>query len=151
MASLIGWLNETGNRRGGGSRGPRPRGAKTWPGRSTPHRGADPAPVPPACPPGGAGRKGGATNERKDAPDLVATGQEARDELLNRLLDPTLTLEQAAQVLNVCPTTVRRYTNRGDLPHFRTAGNQRRFRLSDVLAFLRSQGGAAGVDGGLVQ
>jgi excisionase family DNA binding protein len=65
--------------------------------------------------------------------------KETREELLARLLDPELTLEEAAQVLNVCPTTVRRYTNRGVLPHYRTIGNQRRFRLSQVLAFLETQ------------
>lgn len=68
-----------------------------------------------------------------------AAKKETREELLARLLDPELTLEEAAQVLNVCPTTVRRYTNRGILPHYRTVGNQRRFRLSQVLAFLESQ------------
>jgi len=67
--------------------------------------------------------------------------KETREELLQRLLDPQLSLEDAARILNVCPTTVRRYTNRGVLKHVRTAGNQRRFRLSDVLAFLESQGG----------
>ncbi|HUV03791.1 MAG TPA: helix-turn-helix domain-containing protein [Armatimonadota bacterium] len=65
--------------------------------------------------------------------------KETREQLLERLLDPSLTLEDTARILNVCPTTVRRYTNRGLLKHFRTAGNQRRFRLSDVLAFLESQ------------
>lgn len=66
--------------------------------------------------------------------------KETRDELVARLLDPTLSLEETARILNVCPTTVRRYTNRGALRHLRTAGNQRRFRLSDVLAFLESNG-----------
>jgi excisionase family DNA binding protein len=47
-------------------------------------------------------------------------------------------LEEAAQVLNVCPATVRRYTNRGMLPHFRSSGNQRRFRLSKVLQFMET-------------
>lgn len=65
--------------------------------------------------------------------------KETREELLQRLLDPQISLEDAARILNVCPTTVRRYTNRGLLPHFRTPGNQRRFRLSDVLALLESQ------------
>ncbi len=51
-------------------------------------------------------------------------------------VDPTLTLEETATLLGVCPTTVRRYTNRGQLPHFRTSGNQRRFRLSDVQEFM---------------
>ena len=65
---------------------------------------------------------------------------EDRSELISRLLDPSLSLEETARILNVCPTTVRRYTNRDILPHFRTAGNQRRFRLSDVLNFVESQG-----------
>lgn len=67
--------------------------------------------------------------------------KETRAELVRRLLDPPLTLEETARLLNVCPMTVRRHTNRGTLPHFRTAGGQRRFRLSDVLAFVERQGG----------
>lgn len=63
---------------------------------------------------------------------------ETREALLARLLDPVLSLEEAAQVLNVCPATVRRYTNRGMLPHFRSSGNQRRFRLSKVLQFMET-------------
>jgi excisionase family DNA binding protein len=70
--------------------------------------------------------------------------KESRAGLIERLLDPPLTLEEAARILNVCPTTVRRYTNRGILKHFRTAGNQRRFKLSDVLAFMESQLGQVG-------
>jgi excisionase family DNA binding protein len=65
--------------------------------------------------------------------------RETREELVQRLLDPPLTLEEAARLLGVCPTTVRRYTNKGQLRHFRTTGNQRRFRLSDVLEFLESR------------
>jgi len=77
-----------------------------------------------------------------DQPETASKGfKETREQLLSRLLDPQLSLEDAARLLNVCPTTVRRYTNRGLLPHLRTAGNQRRFRLSDVLAFLEAQKG----------
>lgn len=65
--------------------------------------------------------------------------EETKEELLRRLLDPTLTLEETARLLDVCPTTVRRYTNRGILPHERSAGNQRRFKLSSVLAFREDQ------------
>jgi excisionase family DNA binding protein len=68
--------------------------------------------------------------------------KETRTQLIARLLDPEISLEEAARVLNVCPTTVRRYTNRGVLKHHRTGGNQRRFRLSDVLAFLEVNTGA---------
>jgi len=72
------------------------------------------------------------------AQNSYKTFKETRGELIQRLLDPSISLEEAARILNVCPTTVRRYTNRGILKHFRTAGNQRRFRLSDVLAFMES-------------
>ncbi|HEY3412937.1 MAG TPA: helix-turn-helix domain-containing protein [Armatimonadota bacterium] len=63
---------------------------------------------------------------------------ETREELIYRLLDPQLTLEETARILNVCPTTVRRYTNRGLLPQERTQGNHRRFRMSKVLEFLEA-------------
>lgn len=65
--------------------------------------------------------------------------EESREELLSRLLDPTLTLEETARILEVCPTTVRRYTNKGILPHERSQGNQRRFKLSSVIAFREAQ------------
>lgn len=65
--------------------------------------------------------------------------EETLEELLARLTDPTLTLEETARILEVCPTTVRRYTNKGVLPHERSAGNQRRFKLSRVLAFRDAQ------------
>lgn len=66
------------------------------------------------------------------------TFKESRTTLIQRLLDPQISLEEAARILNVCPTTVRRYTNKGVLKHYRTAGNQRRFRLSDVLGFMEN-------------
>jgi len=78
--------------------------------------------------------------------------QEAREALVRRLLqsvdperlqqlaDPVLTLEETALLLGVCSATVRRYTNSGRLAHHRTAGNQRRFRLSDVLVFMEKRG-----------
>ncbi len=78
----------------------------------------------------------------RQAPPRKARGprkEETREELLRRLVDPTLTLEETACILEVCPTTVRRYTNRGILPHERSAGNQRRFKLSSVLAFKEDQ------------
>ncbi len=97
-----------------------------------------PAPVvPPSVRPG---------RETPPAPDAAPPRRgrgprpaETREELLRRLVDPTLTLEEAACILEVCPTTVRRYTNRGILPHERSAGNQRRFKLSSVLEFREAQ------------
>ena len=74
----------------------------------------------------------------ESAPPAPRTGKaaETREQLVQRLLDPVLSLEEAAVLLNVCPTTVRRYTNRGVLKCDRTPGNQRRFRLSEIMSFM---------------
>ncbi|MGI5817519.1 MAG: MerR family transcriptional regulator [Armatimonadota bacterium] len=74
--------------------------------------------------------------QEEEDDDRPPRATETRQELVQRLLDPTLTLREAALLIDVCPTTVRRYTNRGLLNCFRTPGNQRRFRLSDILEFL---------------
>ena len=87
-----------------------------------------------------ASRTAGDTGRSEVAQTSYKPFRETREDLLHRLLDPLISLEEAARLLNVCPTTVRRYTNRGVLKHQRTAGNQRRFRLSDVLTFMESGG-----------
>ena len=66
--------------------------------------------------------------------------KESRKELIRRLLDPELSLEETSRLLGVCPATVRRYTNRGWLHHHRTPGGQRRFRLSNVVTFVEAHG-----------
>ncbi len=66
--------------------------------------------------------------------------KESRQELIMRLLDPELTLEEVSRLLGVCPATVRRYTNRGWLKHHRTKGGQRRFRLGGVVEFVEQHG-----------
>jgi len=66
--------------------------------------------------------------------------KESRQELIRRLLDPELSLEETSRLLGVCPATVRRYTNREWLTHHRTTGGQRRFRLSDIVAFVEAHG-----------
>jgi excisionase family DNA binding protein len=82
----------------------------------------------------------GRVRELAERGSALKTSQRgSRDELVQKLVDPTLTLEETAMLLGVCPTTIRRYTNRGQLQHFRTHGNQRRFRLSDVAAFLEER------------
>ncbi len=76
---------------------------------------------------------------------------EKRRELIHRLLDPELSIEETARLLCVCPTTVRRYTNRGILRCYRKEvaqgreqsvmtydTRQRRFRLTDILLFLET-------------
>jgi hypothetical protein len=66
--------------------------------------------------------------------------KETREQLIRRLLDPELTLEEVSRLLGVCPATVRRYTNRSWLVHHRTKGGQRRFRLSGVVRFVDEHG-----------
>ena len=66
--------------------------------------------------------------------------KETRQDLVKRLLDPELSLEETSRLLGVCPATVRRYTNRSWLKHHRTVGGQRRFRLSDVVRFVNEHG-----------
>jgi len=66
--------------------------------------------------------------------------KESRQDLIKRLLDPQLSLEETSRLLGVCPATVRRYTNRGWLNHHRTDGGQRRFRLSDIVKFVQAHG-----------
>jgi excisionase family DNA binding protein len=66
--------------------------------------------------------------------------KESRYDLMRRLLDPELTLEEVSRLLGVCPATVRRYTNRGWLEHHRTKGKQRRFRLSAVAKHVEEHG-----------
>ncbi len=62
-----------------------------------------------------------------------------REELIDKLLDPVISLEEAATLIGVCKTTVRRYTNKGDLDCLRTPGSQRRFKLSHVLDFVKKR------------
>ncbi len=69
---------------------------------------------------------------------------ETREEIIRRLLDPELTLYEAAAVLDLSRATVRRYTDQGRLGCLRTGGGQRRFRLSVLLAFLDRQTAARG-------
>ncbi|TMI70855.1 MAG: helix-turn-helix domain-containing protein [Bacillati bacterium ANGP1] len=65
---------------------------------------------------------------------------ETRDEIIHRLMDPDLTLHETAAILSLSKATLRRYTDRGKLPCRRTAGGQRRFKLSEVLVLLEQRG-----------
>jgi excisionase family DNA binding protein len=59
--------------------------------------------------------------------------------MLERLTNPLISLHEASVLLGVCAATVRRYTVSGVLPHVRTTGGQRRFRLRDVLTLERER------------
>ena len=53
-----------------------------------------------------------------------------------------LTLGQAAKHLGVAQSTIRKWSDNGRVPAFYTPGGHRRYRLSDLDAFLASSGGA---------
>lgn len=61
---------------------------------------------------------------------------ETREELIERLHNPPLTLHETSILLGKSRATVRRYNNEGKLSCQRTQGRQWFFRLRDVLAFL---------------
>ena len=70
---------------------------------------------------------------------LTRKSKVEREELIEKLLDPVISLDEAATLIGVCKTTVRRYTNRGELECLRTPGQQRRFKLSQVLEFVKKR------------
>lgn len=50
-----------------------------------------------------------------------------------------LTLSEAAELLNVHPTTLRRWANSGDIPTLVTPGGHRRFAATDLARFARER------------
>lgn len=51
-----------------------------------------------------------------------------------------VSLRHAAEILGVHPATVRNWADQGDLPSRRTPGGHRRFRKSDLMQYVESQG-----------
>ena len=62
-----------------------------------------------------------------------------QDEVTRDVTDANLTVSDAVRITRLSADTIRRYSNTGKLPTFRTPGNQRRFRDSDVRALLTRQ------------
>jgi excisionase family DNA binding protein len=62
---------------------------------------------------------------------------ESREQLLERLRNPQLSLHEASILLRVSRATVRRYADSGRLTCQRTPGGQRRFFLRDIETFYR--------------
>ncbi len=77
----------------------------------------------------------GATEAGKGGNRRVRLTTESRDQLVERLKNPLVNLDEAAILLRVCRTTVRRYADAGLLPHIRTEGGQRRFYFKDIESF----------------
>ncbi len=61
--------------------------------------------------------------------------------------DNWLTLSEAAKVLDVHPTTLRRWANNGDIPVLVTPGGHRRFSANDLARFARERSALRNVNG----
>ncbi len=72
-----------------------------------------------------------------DAKKRVRLKPETREQLLERLRNPPLSLHETSILLRVSRATVRRYADAGRLPCLRTPGGQRRFALRDIENFYR--------------
>jgi hypothetical protein len=64
---------------------------------------------------------------------------ESRLDLVSRLLDPNLPLSETARLLNVEPAEVQRKPSPTVLVNMRPAGENKRYKLSDVISFLEQQ------------
>lgn len=64
----------------------------------------------------------------------------------NQKTDEWLSLGQVAQMLGVHPSTVRNWSDQGELPVHRTHGGHRRYRRSDVELWLQSHNAEAQTD-----
>jgi excisionase family DNA binding protein len=73
----------------------------------------------------------------QDPKKRVRLKPESRDQLLERLRNPQLSLHEASILLRVSRATVRRYADSSRLPCQRTPGGQRRFFLRDIEMFYR--------------
>lgn len=62
--------------------------------------------------------------------------------------DDILTPGEVALLFRADPRTVNRWAREGLLPYFRTPGGQKRFRRSEIMAFIESHGAAVRADGG---
>ena len=82
-------------------------------------------------------RGGGARTAKSGGKQRQRVPEESRSQLLERLINPIISLRETGILLEVCPATVRRYSDRGLLPHVRTTGRQRRFYFRDVLALVQ--------------
>jgi excisionase family DNA binding protein len=65
--------------------------------------------------------------------------EDLKNSLLEKELDRMLTITEAADLLGVSCTSLRRYSNEGRIKSYRVGtGKHRRFRKRDVLDYLES-------------
>jgi excisionase family DNA binding protein len=85
----------------------------------------------------GSSKSGSSKSAASAVKKRVRLRPETREQLLERLRNPTLSLHEASILLRVSRATVRRYADSGRLPCLRTTGGQRRFTLRDIENFYR--------------
>jgi excisionase family DNA binding protein len=67
--------------------------------------------------------------------------EDLKNTLLDRELNRMLTITEAAEILGVSCTSLRRYANEGKIRAYRVGtGRHRRFRKRDVLEYLEKNG-----------
>jgi excisionase family DNA binding protein len=67
--------------------------------------------------------------------------EDLKNALLDRELNRMLTITEAAEILGVSCTSLRRYANEGKIRAYRVgSGKHRRFRKRDVLEYLEQNG-----------
>jgi excisionase family DNA binding protein len=67
--------------------------------------------------------------------------EDLKNALLDRELNRMLTITEAAEILGVSCTSLRRYANEGKIRAYRVGtGKHRRFRKRDVLEYLEKSG-----------
>ena len=111
-----------------------PNDAPTRARASAPRRTSAPKADPAAKKDGAAAK----TKSSDDAKKRVRLKPETREQLLERLRNPPLSLHETSILLRVSRATVRRYADAGRLPCLRTPGGQRRFALRDIETFYRA-------------
>jgi len=80
---------------------------------------------------------------RKEEINLSSTyTEELKNSLLEKELNRMLTITEAAELLGVSCTSLRRYANEGKIRVYRVgSGKHRRFRKRDVLSYLEQNSG----------
>jgi excisionase family DNA binding protein len=80
---------------------------------------------------------------RKEEINLSSTyTEELKNSLLEKELNRMLTINEAAELLGVSCTSLRRYANEGKIRVYRVgSGKHRRFRKRDVLSYLEQNSG----------
>lgn len=82
----------------------------------------------------------GAETQHRMNSVIIDADSADREELIARLQDPILTIDEAALLLNTDQKTIRRYSNSGALEHVKAYGGQRKYRLSQLISLARTSG-----------